>query len=148
MIENKLKNKSQLWSIRNFNLKLDDKMEEIGREILTYIEQNKFIEKKSIILKKNGINDSEFYSVLHYLESEKKIIKLSSDLFYSINILDKIKVDLKAHFKKSNSLTISQFKEISNTTRKLAVPLLEYLDKINFTFRVGNSRELTGSVNE
>ena len=61
---------------------------------------------------------------------------------------DKIKVDLKAHFKKSNSLTISQFKEISNTTRKLAVPLLEYLDKINFTFRSGNSRELIGNAND
>ena len=39
-------------------------------------------------------------------------------------------------------LSMQDFKEISGTTRKYAVPLLEYFDKINFTYRVDNGRKL------
>ena len=39
-------------------------------------------------------------------------------------------------------LSMQKFKEISDTTRKYAVPLLEYFDKINFTLRVNNERKL------
>ena len=71
--------------------------------------------------------------------------KIDGDIFYSQKNINKIKVAIESHFTKTDSLTISEFKEISNTTRKLAVPLLEYLDKINFTYRVGDSRELNRS---
>ena len=92
--------------------------------------------------------ESEFYGIVNYLESKNKIIKINSDLFYSYNTLNKIKDKMKVHFKTTNLLTIPEFKKISKTTRKLAVPLLEYLDKINFTYRFENSRKLSRSSNE
>ena len=39
-------------------------------------------------------------------------------------------------------MTISDFKNIANTSRKYAVPLLEYLDKKNITYREDNYRRL------
>ena len=97
---------------------------------------------------KKNLSDSEFYGIINYLESENKIIKISPDLFYSYNTLNEIKDKIIRHFKTTDLLTIPEFKEISQTTRKLAVPLLEYLDKINFTYRSENSRKLSRSYNE
>ncbi len=85
---------------------------------------------------------------MNYLESDSKIIKISSDLFYSYNTISQIKDKIKIHFKNSDLLTVAQFKDLSQTTRKLAVPLLEYFDKINFTYRFENSRKLTRSYND
>ena len=40
-------------------------------------------------------------------------------------------------------LTVSQIREILQTTRKYAVPLCEYLDRIGFTERQGDVRVLS-----
>ena len=42
----------------------------------------------------------------------------------------------------NESITVSEFKEIANTSRKFAVPLLEYFDRLKITYRVGNKRKL------
>ena len=39
-------------------------------------------------------------------------------------------------------LLMKDFKQITGTTRKYAIPLLEYFDKIKFTFRADNGRRL------
>jgi selenocysteine-specific elongation factor len=39
-------------------------------------------------------------------------------------------------------MSITDFKNIVNTSRKYAVPLLEYFDKIKITYRDGNNRKL------
>jgi len=53
------------------------------------------------------------------------------------NLLDII----KKYFENNDSLTVKDFKNITNTTRKYAVPLLEYLDKEKITYRIGNERK-------
>ena len=50
-------------------------------------------------------------------------------------------------FKVNESLSVPEFKEITNLTRKYAIPVLEYFDKINFTFRVENRRKLSEVLN-
>ena len=39
-------------------------------------------------------------------------------------------------------MSISELKELAETSRKYAVPLLEYFDKKKITYREGNSRKL------
>jgi len=146
--EDKIKNKSEFWSLKNFTLKLNPKLKDLSNDILIYINNNNFIDKNNISDINSNLSDSEFYGIINYLESENKIIKISPDLFYSYNTLNEIKDKIIRHFKTTDLLTIPEFKEISQTTRKLAVPLLEYLDKINFTYRSENSRKLSRSYNE
>ena len=37
---------------------------------------------------------------------------------------------------------MKDFKKMTATTRKYAVPLLEYLDKMGITYRIGNERKI------
>jgi selenocysteine-specific elongation factor len=39
-------------------------------------------------------------------------------------------------------MTLSEMKDVWGTTRKFAVPLAEYLDRIGFTQRTGDKRSL------
>ena len=143
-----IKNKSEFWALLDFNLNLTDKLKDLSSEILDYITNNNFIDKNNRKDIKIDLSESEFHGIVNYLESKNKIIKINSNLFYSYNTLNEIKDKIRVHFKTADLLTIPEFKEISKTTRKLAVPLLEYLDKINFTYRSENSRKLFRSPNE
>ena len=49
---------------------------------------------------------------------------------------------LKAFFSKKPDMTVAEFRDTLNTTRKYALPFLEYLDSHNITLRVGDVRKL------
>ena len=63
------------------------------------------------------------------------------DEAYSKQNIDILIDSIKKFFINNKSLDIKKFKELINVSRKFAVPLLEYLDKINITYRVGNERK-------
>ena len=46
------------------------------------------------------------------------------------------------HFLENDLLSVSEFKELAKTSRKYAVPLLEFFDRKKITYREGNSRRL------
>ena len=47
---------------------------------------------------------------------------------------------LSSFFDKNKYLSISEFKSLTSTTRKNAIPLLEYCDKSDLTIRENNNR--------
>ena len=44
-------------------------------------------------------------------------------------------------------MSVSEFKAITGTSRKYAVPLLEYFDKLKITYRDGNNRKIIQGKN-
>jgi selenocysteine-specific elongation factor len=46
---------------------------------------------------------------------------------------------------REGAVTVSQVREALQTSRKYAVPFLEYLDRVGFTKRVGDQRILSNS---
>ena len=62
-------------------------------------------------------------------------------LFTSENF-DKLVENVKIFFVNNDKMTVSQFKDIAKTTRKYAMPILEYFDKIKITYREDNYRKL------
>ena len=78
--------------------------------------------------------------ILYILKGEGKIIEVGRGLWIHGDVLDKLKDDLCLFFTANPQLNVSDFKTITNTTRKSAIPLLEYCDKHGLTERVGNSR--------
>ena len=80
--------------------------------------------------------------LLIHLKSQNKIIKVSPEFYFSEKCISELKSKLKKYFEKKKEIKVSDFKMISGTTRKYAIPLLEYFDRENFTLRVGNKRIL------
>ena len=86
--------------------------------------------------------------ILHALKSRGKIFQVSSELWIHKNALTKMIQMLCNYFDKENYLTVSEFKTLTNTTRKSAIPLLEFCDKSKFTFRENNVRTIGERLND
>jgi selenocysteine-specific elongation factor len=48
---------------------------------------------------------------------------------------------LRAFFLKKPEMTVAEFRDILKTTRKYALPFLEYLDSNKVTMRIGDVRK-------
>jgi len=150
MLKDKIiKNDSNFWSLFDFNMNVSSEQEEIKKNIHNYIKKNELIElKKDKILIDNNIDKETLFGIINLLESKKFIIRINPEVVISKNKLNMIKDSVLSFFNKNNSISVPEFKEITSLTRKFSIPILEYLDKINFTFRVQDKRKLLNGKNE
>lgn len=71
-----------------------------------------------------------------------RLIRVMEGLFYHVETLEEIKRLVKEFITKNGSITVSQFRDISGSSRRYSVLLLEYLDSIQFTMRDEDARIL------
>ncbi|MBN1289937.1 MAG: selenocysteine-specific translation elongation factor [Actinobacteria bacterium] len=77
--------------------------------------------------------------LLTLAEEQNRVVKVSQDLYFSRNAIDGFMKSLKASAG-DEGVTVSDFRKMIDTTRKYAVPLLEYFDREKLTVRVGDRR--------
>jgi selenocysteine-specific elongation factor len=73
---------------------------------------------------------------------EKWIIRVKDDLWYLPETIEQIRAQLLAHFAAQETLTVLEFKDLLNVSRKHAVGLLEFFDGQHLTRRMENHRIL------
>ena len=81
-------------------------------------------------------------AVIPLLIEQKKIIGVEKGLCFHTMVLDKLKENLREYIKKQGPISVAQFRDLTKTSRKYAIPLLEYFDAIHFTKRTGDVRIL------
>ncbi len=77
--------------------------------------------------------------------AEGGLVKVGDDLYRGAQITQ-IHARLEAHFGRHDRMTAAQFRDLLGTTRKYAVPLLEWLDARGVTIRDGDFRRLRKSA--
>ena len=81
-------------------------------------------------------------SMLKLCQDEGLVIKINSFIYITTSNMSLLKEMLVLFFDNNSRISVSDFKNLVNTSRKYAIPIFEYLDKINFTYRDGNERKL------
>ena len=143
-----IKSNLNFWSMYNFSLGLKDKDLKYKDQILSHLKENDFIDiSNNDFFIKNNINKDVFYGIVNYLESKNEIVKIDSNIFVSLNKIKLMKKLISDFFKVNESLSVPEFKEMTNLTRKYAIPVLEYFDRINYTYRIDNRRKLSEVLN-
>ena len=89
-----------------------------------------------------GVLRAKLTEVLRVLERERAIVRVSPDLYFLTDSIDRVKAELRRHLSERSDITPATFRDLFGTTRKYAIPLLEYLDREGITVRVGDSRRL------
>jgi len=124
----------------------DKTAEEIRQKILKSFETGNLMEPKTLedvklALPKNYSN--AFNSAVKFTETRKQIYKIFDNYYISdaqytayVKILKEVS-DLKTSF------SVIDFKEKTGLSRKYAIGLLEFFDKIGITIRKGNEREVS-----
>lgn len=80
--------------------------------------------------------------VLEHMAETGKAVKVSEDLFFHPEEIERLTRDLVRHLKERGLIETQEFKVLSGTTRKYTIPLLEYFDRVRITLRVGEHRVL------
>jgi len=93
------------------------------------------------VLGKLPVDTRRAQKLLQILLREKTLVKVTDELVFHKSAVEHLRA-LLASYKKKNGerLPIAAFKELTQVTRKYAIPLLEYLDRERLTRRVGNER--------
>jgi selenocysteine-specific elongation factor len=63
-------------------------------------------------------------------------------VIYTGSHLSRIRARLEAFFREHDRMTAAEFRDLLGTSRKFAVPLLEWLDARGITLRSGDHRTL------
>ena len=79
--------------------------------------------------------------VLNILLEEKRIVKVSDDLYTLTEYMEKAKTMIQEEFKKREVITTAEVRDLFQTSRKSAKPIIEYMDSIKVTKRVGAESE-------
>lgn len=84
----------------------------------------------------------EVMKALSALIKKGSVAKVTQDTYYAQTTLDDLAALIRAYLVENGSATAAQLKEAMHTSRKYAMPLLEYFDEIHLTKRDGDLRFL------
>ena len=70
------------------------------------------------------------------------LVKVTREIYFHRQVMDEIRQRLTRELQEADGLTVSDIRQLLDTTRKYAVPLCEYLDSVGFTARDGDRRVL------
>ena len=74
-------------------------------------------------------------------EKQGGVCRVSPELYFSPGAIKQIEKSLRESIR-PEGITVSEFRTLIGTTRKYALPLLEYFDRMKITSRVGDVRKL------
>ena len=142
LVENNLvKFKREFYFANDFEIKINKEDFKIKNDIIEHLNNELF----------NTSNIKELASFFNYDENKvSTLLKIENNntviIINGVYIITKLNYNkliniIINHFKKNDSLTVKDFKVLTSTSRKYAVPLLEYLDKEKITYRLGNERK-------
>ena len=88
-----------------------------------------------------NINQGRLQELMHVLIQKKIIKRINNDYPMHAKIFDDLILSkLRLYFTQNNTLSITEFKSFTGLSRKLAIPLLEFLDLNNYTKRINDQR--------
>jgi selenocysteine-specific elongation factor len=80
--------------------------------------------------------------ILRILTEQQKLVRVDQDLFFHTEAIAMAREHLVSYIREHGGLESVKFKYLLDTTRKYAIPLLDYFDKIGVTRRDGYTRLL------
>lgn len=139
-----LNNKANLLSLSFFSPEPTGSQREMIDRIMERLNEKPFAPPSlSEINQEQKIPETEFNEIIAHLLINGVLIKLGQDVHLSSEAVNRGKEILAGYFEKEKELSLASARDLFNTSRKYALPLVEYYDKIRFTRRIGDMRVRT-----
>ncbi len=141
--QNKIKNDGDRWSLDSFKIELSAKEENLLNKLMEILDKEGFTSSRYDELAEIlGESKDHVMQLLNIAEQKGEVLRLDGSLMFTKQNYEILISQVKKYFNSNTELSVPEFKELAGTSRKYAVPLLEYLDKQKITYRDGNSRKL------
>ncbi|MEC9488646.1 MAG: SelB C-terminal domain-containing protein [Halanaerobium sp.] len=121
---------------------------EPGREQLNRIERIKIEMReepfsppdRDTMLERLPWPEEELQEFLAYLEAKKEIYRVNPQIYFAKEAVEEAALRLQNYFQEQDSLDLALFRDMLDTSRKYALPLLEFFDSLGITVRKGDLR--------
>ncbi|MCL5291932.1 MAG: selenocysteine-specific translation elongation factor [Actinobacteria bacterium] len=87
------------------------------------------------------VEDRKLVTLLDHLAREKRAVRVSHEFYFGFESVEEAKRLLKERFA-DKEISVSEFRQLLGTSRKYALPLLNYFDTTGLTRRHGEARIL------
>jgi len=94
------------------------------------------------LVQKTGTPQGTVEKLVKLLREHDRLVWVGEGLLFHREAVDRARQLLVEHIRNEGRLESVQFKYLVNTTRKYALPLLDYFDRVGLLRRVGNTRYL------
>jgi selenocysteine-specific elongation factor len=82
--------------------------------------------------------------IVALLVTQGELVKIDAGLYFHKQAIDASESALRKYLEGNDHITVAQFRDLVDSSRKYVVPLLEYFDHKRITRRVGDQRALFG----
>jgi len=90
------------------------------------------------VLASSGLDARRAHAILQILLKQGSLVRVSPDLIYHADAVKRLKDLLDGH--RGQPFSVPEFKEWTGISRKYAIPLLEFLDRLRVTQRQADKR--------
>jgi selenocysteine-specific elongation factor len=144
MLDDKsISQKGELFLNPNFSITLSSEDDSLQNSILNQLDQEGFTSSTLAQLSlKTGNSKEKLMQVLNVAEQQGKLLRIDGKLMFTQKNFIILREKVNQFFLNHPEMSVLEFKELAHTSRKYAVPLLEYFDKKKITYREGNIRKL------
>ncbi|MBP6963127.1 MAG: selenocysteine-specific translation elongation factor [Armatimonadetes bacterium] len=95
-------------------------------------------------LRATGLPQAEAKEILEMLVYRGEVVKIAEGMYLHASTVTAAESTVRRFLEEKGKLTVSEFRDLTGTSRKYAVPLLEYFDSKRITRRVGDERVAGG----
>lgn len=88
------------------------------------------------------IDAATLRKVISLLVEEGSVVKLDAGLYVHARAIEEARIRITEYLEAHGEATVSELKNVLETTRKYAVPILEHLDRLGVTRRAADKRML------
>lgn len=131
-----------LIRLKNFRISLSGTEETLKTKITDLLEKAGFQpplkDELSALL---NVEPKHITDILGVLTKEGKAVRINETLYISAVFYNKMISMLKEFFQNKKEMSVAEFRDLLNTSRKYALPFLEFLDSHKLTIRTGDVRK-------
>lgn len=129
-------------SVVDFAIKYSKEQKSIRENIIKSFKSAKFSPPRYVELETSHQDKKSFKMVFDSLLDEGVLVKVSEDCYYLLEDYEKAKNLVSSFMQENGSMTLAQFRDELNTSRKYAMALMENFDSIKLTKRLEDKRIL------
>jgi selenocysteine-specific elongation factor len=132
----------ELTRLATFKLALSQVDETVKTKIVQLLDKSGFQPPTREELGQSlKIDQKHLTDILKLMAKEGSLIRIIDTIYVTSSVYQTMIESLKNFYSKKSEMTVAEFRDILNTTRKYALPFLEYLDSNKITLRVGDVRK-------
>lgn len=140
--QEQIKEKQAKIRLADFAVELTADEEKIKSDIKDKFEQNKYQPPKLDELISSYSNEQAAEEICNLLINKGELIKVAHNLYFAASAIESAEELLKDYLQENETIDVAQFRDLLDSSRKYALPLLEYFDQQGVTKREGDIRRI------